>query len=175
MLETAAEIAALQALLDRSMARAGPHLREILTSDVLMPASDIVERMSGMQLLTASTVSGVGRPVSGAVDGYLLHGELWFSSGDRAVRTSHLRRNAAVSATWLPDERTQLIVHGNAEVLPFGDARAAELREAMLEYYVPREGDEWAKYLDDFVAEGAVAFRIAARKVFAYHRDAGIS
>jgi hypothetical protein len=174
MLETADEIAALQDLLDRSIARAGPHLREIFSPDVLMTAADVVERMPGMQLLTVATVSRAGLPVAGAVDGYLLHGELWFSSGARAVRTGHLRRSPAVSATWLPDESTQLIVHGEVELVPFGGARAAELRQAMLDHYVPREGDDWAHYLDELAEEQAVAFRIAARRAFAYHRPPGI-
>jgi hypothetical protein len=170
MFESAAEIEALQSLLDRSMADAGSHLREIFTADALMPAAELVERMTGMRLLTVATVSRAGLPIAGAVDGYLLHGELWFSSAAKAVRTAQLRRSPAVSATWLPDESTQLIVHGAAEIIPFDDARTAELRQAMLDHYLPLAGDEWAGFLDELVAEGAVAFRIAARKAFAYHR-----
>ncbi|GAA4176680.1 pyridoxamine 5'-phosphate oxidase family protein [Gryllotalpicola koreensis] len=171
MWETPDEVAALQSLLDRSIAAAGPHLREIFTLDVLLPAAEIVRRMPGMQLLTVATVSRDGRPITGAVDGYLLHGELWFSSGARAVRTTHLRRNPAVSATWLPDESTQLIVHGDVEILPFGDARVAELRQAMINHYVPIEGPEWARFMDELQDDGAVAFRIAAQKAFAYFRE----
>ncbi|GAA4159524.1 hypothetical protein GCM10022286_14080 [Gryllotalpicola daejeonensis] len=170
MLETPDEVAALQTLLDRSIASAGPHLREIFTDDVLMSASEVIERMPGMQLLTVATVSRDGRPIAGAVDGYLLHGELWFSSGAKAVRTAQLRRNPAVSATWLPDETTQLIVHGEVEIMPFGDARAAPMRQAMIDHYVPIEGPEWARFIDELVDDGSVAFRIAARKAFAYHR-----
>jgi len=170
MFETADEVAALQALLDHSIAHAGPHLRQIFTDDVLMSASELIERMRGMRLLTVATVSRDGRPIAGAVDGYLLHGELWFSSGAAAVRTAHLRRNAAVSATWLPDETTQLIVHGEVEIMPFGDGRAAPLRQAMIDHYVPVEGPEWAHFVDELVDDGSVAFRIAASKAFAYHR-----
>jgi hypothetical protein len=170
MLETSAELAALQALLDRSIASAGPHLRGIFTEDVRMSAADIAMRMPGMQLLTIATVSAAGLPVAGAVDGYLLHGELWFSSGGDGVRTRHLRRRPAVSATWLPDESTQLIVHGEVELIPFGDERAAELRQAMLDHYVPREGAEWAEFIPQLIDEGAVAFRLRARRAFGYHR-----
>jgi len=170
VLETSADIAVLQALLDRSIAAAGPHLREIFTEDVRMTASELVSRMSGMRLLTVAGVSAAGRPVAGAVDGYLLRGELWFSSGGNAVRTRQLRRNPAVSATWLPDESTQLIVHGDAEITPFGDERAAELRQAMLDHYLPVAGPEWEAFIPQLIAEGAVAFRIRASKAFAYHR-----
>jgi len=172
MLETSAELAALQALLDRSIASAGPHLREIFTEDVRMSAADLVMRMPGMQLLTVATVSAGGLPIAGAVDGYLLHGELWFSSGAEGVRTRHLLRSPAASATWLPDETTQLIVHGEAEIVPFGDERAAELRQAMLDHYVPREGAEWAEFIPQLIDEGAVAFRLQARKAFGYRRAA---
>lgn len=170
MLETPEETAALQALLDRSLATAGPHLRDIF-STARATARDLIERMPGMQLLTVATASRDGRPFAGAVDGYLLHGELWFSSEANALRTRHLRRNPAVSATWLPGEHAQLIVHGSAELMPFGDERAAPLRQAMLDHYVPREGPEWAKFIDDLVEEESVAFRIAADRAFAFHRD----
>jgi hypothetical protein len=172
MFETEAEIAALQALLDRSMARAGPHLRSIFEG-ARMPAHDLVAKMTGMRLLTVATVSRDGRPFAGAVDGYLLHGELWFSSGPDAVRTRQLRRNPAVSATWLPDESTQLTVHGEVEIVPFGDARTAELRQAMLDHYVPIAGPEWAGFVDELERDGAVAFRIVASRAFGYHRVAG--
>lgn len=170
MLESPDELAALQSLLDRSIATAGPHLREIFTDEVLMSAGEVVARMRGMQLLTVATVSRAGRPIAGAVDGYLLHGELWFSSGARAVRTAQLRRNPAVSATWLPDETTQLIAHGEVEIMPFGDERAAPMRQAMIDHYVPVEGPDWARYIDELIDDGSVTFRIAARKAFAYHR-----
>jgi hypothetical protein len=171
MFESESEVAALQALLDRSLADAGPHLREILLPR-RMTAQQLVKRMQGMNLLTVATVSRDGRPVTGAVDGYLLHGELWFSSSADAVRTRHIRRNPAVSAIWLPDETTQFVVHGDAEFIPFGDDRVAEMRQAMLDHYVPQEGPEWAKFIDLFIAEEAPAFRVAARKAFAYHLPA---
>jgi general stress protein 26 len=169
MFESESEVAALQALLDRSLADAGPHLRDILLPR-RMTAQQVVERMQGMNLLTVATVSGDGRPVTGAVDGYLLHGELWFSSGADAVRTRHIRRNPAASAIWLPDETTQFVVHGDAEIIPFGDDRVAELRQAMLDHYVPQQGPEWANLIDLFIAEEAPAFRIVAYKAFAYYR-----
>jgi hypothetical protein len=171
MYESESELAALQALLDRSLADAGPHLRDILLPR-RMTARQVVMRMRGMKLLTVATVSRDGRPVSGAVDGYLLHGELWFSSSADAVRTRHLRRNPAASAIWLPDETTQFVVHGDAELIPFGDDRAAELRRAMLDHYVPRQGPDWANFIDLFIAEEAAAFRVAARKAFAYYLPA---
>ncbi|AYG02780.1 pyridoxamine 5'-phosphate oxidase family protein [Gryllotalpicola protaetiae] len=169
MFETDDEVAALQALLDRSMAGAGPHLREIFDG-ARLSAHDLVERMPGMQLLTVATVSRDGRPYAGAVDGYLLHGELWFGSGTQALRTRHLRRNPAVSATWLPDAQTQLTVHGEVEIVPFAGERAAPLRQAMLDHYVPIEGPEWARFLDDLVDDDSPAFRIIADKAFAYYR-----
>jgi hypothetical protein len=172
MFETQAEIAALQALLDRSMVQAGPHLRSIFEG-ARMSASDLVGKMTGMQLLTVATLSRDGRPLAGAVDGYLLHGELRFSSGPEAVRTRQLRRNPAVSATWLPDESAQLTVHGEVEIVPFCDPRTAELRQAMLDHYVPRAGPEWARFPDEPERDGAVAFRVLARRAFGYFRHPG--
>ena len=92
----------------------------------------------------------------------------------QAVRTRQLRQNPAVSATWLPDETTQLTVHGEVEIVPFGDARTAELRQAMLDHYVPIAGPEWARFIDEREDEGAVAFRVVARRAFGYDRDPGV-
>lgn len=169
MLETDEELARLQGVLDASFAAAGAHLRGIY-ADARMSAADLARRMSGMCLLTLATVAADGRPIAGAVDGYLLHGDLWFGSAETAVRTRHLRRNPAVSATWLPDPYTQFTVHGDIEIVPFDDDRVAPLRQAMADHYVPTEGTEWLGFLDALQRDRSPAFRISPRKAFGYYR-----
>ena len=102
MLETPEELDALQALLDASMASAGPHLRDIITEERQLDARQLTERLQGMRLLVLATATADGRPLAAPVDGYFLHGTFWFSSGRRGVRMQHLATRPAVSATYLP-------------------------------------------------------------------------
>jgi general stress protein 26 len=165
MLETPEELGNLQRLLDRSMAGAGEHLRGIITGERRLSAADLAGRLQGMRLLTVATVTADGRPLAGPVDGYFLHGTFWFSSGRNSVRMRHLAARPAVSATHLPGEELAVTVHGRAELLELRDPAAAELRQAMLDWYVPRQGPEFESWLN---ALDAVAARIEPAKMFTF-------
>jgi general stress protein 26 len=168
MLETPAEIEALQRLLDQSMAGAGPHLRGIITAENRLTAQQVCERLTGMRLLVLATVTADGRPLTGPVDGYLLHGSFYFSSGRDSVRMRHLAARPAVSATHLPGDELAVTVHGQAELFELSDPVHAELRQAMLDHYLPLQGPEFETWLNDSAAIGA---RIAAAKMFTFHLE----
>jgi len=165
MLETPEEIDRLQELLDRSAAGAGPHLAGIITGERRLSAAQLVERLQGMRLLVVATVTADGRPLAGPVDGYFLHGSFWFSSGRNSVRMRHLAARPAVSATHLPGEELAVTVHGRAELFDLRDPAHGELRQAMLDWYLPRQGPEFETWLDRLDAVGA---RIAAEKMFTF-------
>src|SRR5580700_6146722 len=137
MLETPEELRHLQDLLDASMASAGPHLRGIVSDERRLGAGDLVDRLQGMRLLVLATVTADGRPLAGPVDGYFLHGTFWFSSGRDSVRMRHLAARPAVSATYLPCEYLSVTVHGRAELFDVNDPARPELRQAMLDHYLP--------------------------------------
>ena len=59
MLETPEEMANLQALLDDSMAGAGPHLRDVITDERRLRAAELTERLQGMRLLVLATLAGL--------------------------------------------------------------------------------------------------------------------
>jgi hypothetical protein len=165
MLETSEEIDRLQQLLDRSAAGAGQHLRGIITDERRLSAVQVVERLPGMRLLTVATVTADGRPLAGPVDGYFVHGSFYFGSGRNSVRMRHLAARPAVSATHLPGEELAVTVHGQAELFNLRDPARGELRQAMLDYYLPRQGPEYETWLDQLDAVGA---RIAAEKMFTF-------
>jgi nitroimidazol reductase NimA-like FMN-containing flavoprotein (pyridoxamine 5'-phosphate oxidase superfamily) len=165
VLETPAEIGRLQELLDRSAAVAGPHLRDIITDERRLSAPAVCERLQGMRLLVVATVTADGRPLAGPVDGYFLHGSFYFSSGRNSVRMRHLAARPAVSATYLAGEELAVTVHGRAELFELGDPARGELRQAMLDHYLPLQGPEFETWLDDL---DAVAARIAAEKMFIF-------
>jgi general stress protein 26 len=165
MLETPRELERLQALLDGSMARAGPHLRSIITGERRLSATELVARLQGMRLLVLATVTADGRPLGGPVDGYFLHGTFWFSSGVESVRLRHLEARPAVSATHLPGENFAVTVHGTAELFVMRDRECAELRQAMLDEYVPKQGPAFEQWLENADALGA---RIEPQKLFTF-------
>src|SRR6266702_3842718 len=148
MLETPEELDNLQQLLDRSMAGAGEHLRGIITGERRLSAAELAGRLQGMRLLAVATVTADGRPLAGPVDGYFLHGTFWFSSARNSVRMRHLAARPAVSAIHLPGEELAVTVHGRAELFEMRDPACAELRQAMLDWYVPRQGPEFESWLD---------------------------
>jgi uncharacterized pyridoxamine 5'-phosphate oxidase family protein len=165
MRETPEEIDALQRLLDRSAAGAGAHLKGIATDEHRISAVRLSERLTGMRLLVVATVTADGRPLAGPVDGYFLHGSLYFSSARNSVRVRHLSARPAVSATHLAGDELAVTVHGRAELFDLADPSRGELRQAMLDHYVPRQGPEFETWLDQLDAIGA---RIAADKMFTY-------
>jgi Pyridoxamine 5'-phosphate oxidase len=168
MHETPAELQSLQVLLDRSMATAGPHLRGIITDERRLSAPQLVEQLQGMRLLVLATVTADGRPLAGPVDGYFLHGTFWFSSGRDSVRMRHLRVRPAVSATHLPGAELAVTVHGRAEIFDLADPAGGELRKAMLDEYLPKQGPAFEEWLEGAEALGA---RITPERLFTFHMD----
>ena len=164
MHETAEDLAALQELIDRSYAEAGPHLLRIHTPDRRLTAEQIVERLTGMTLLALATVTADGRPIVGPVDGIFYRGSFHFGSSPDSTRFRHIRKRPQVSATHLPGEELAVTVHGRA--IPV-DVKEGEFRQALLHIYVPRYGPGWEKFLDS----GVVYARIEAERMFTFAFD----
>jgi Pyridoxamine 5'-phosphate oxidase len=165
MHETPEEMRQLQELLDASAALAGSHLKSIITDGRRVDAAALCARMQGMRLLAAATVTADGRPLVGPVDGYLLHGSFFFSSRRDSMRMRHLAARPGVSATHLPGEEFAVTVHGRAELFDVADPAGGDLRQAMLDYYLPKQGPAFESWLDQ---ENPLGARIAADKMFTF-------
>jgi Pyridoxamine 5'-phosphate oxidase len=165
MLETPEDISRLQQLLDRSADTAGPHMKGIITGERRLSAEQLCQRLLGMKLLVVATVTADGRPLAGPVDGYFLHGSFYFGSGRDSVRMRHLAARPAVSASHLPGDDLGVTMHGRAELFDMKDPAHGELRQAMLDHYLPRQGPEFEVWLDEADSVGA---RIAAEKMFTF-------
>jgi nitroimidazol reductase NimA-like FMN-containing flavoprotein (pyridoxamine 5'-phosphate oxidase superfamily) len=169
MHESPEDVAALQALLDRSYATAGPHLLRIHTPERRLSAEQVVERLTGMRLLALATVTADGRPVVGPVDGIFHRGAFHFGSAPDSARFRHIRARPHVSATHLPGEELAVTVHGRAVPLDVRDPAQAAFRRALLDIYVPRYGADWESFLDS----GVVYARIDAERMFTFSMPAG--
>ncbi|GAA1954237.1 hypothetical protein GCM10009838_07030 [Catenulispora subtropica] len=131
-----------------------------------MDAVELTRRLTGMRLITVATVTADNRPLTGPFDGYFLHGAWWFSSGPDAVRIRHLRARPAVSATYLPGEELSVTAHGRAELFDLHGPECADLRRAMLDFYLPKQGPAFQEWMDGLV--GGVGVRIEAQKLFTF-------
>ncbi len=165
MHETPEELRRLQQILDSSAAGAGPHLRSIVVDERRLNAEELCQRLQGMRLLVLATVSADGRPLTGAVDGYFLHGTFWFSSARHSVRMRHLAARPAVSATHLPGEELSVTVHGQAELFDVLDPGQGALAQEMLDFYLPKQGPAFESWLRQ---ENPIGARIAPEKIFTF-------
>lgn len=166
MLETSQELARLQTLLDTSAATGGAHLRSILTQERRLDAAQLSTLLTGMRLLTVATVTADGRPIASPVDGYFLHGSFWFSTSRRSIRARHLAQRPALSATHVPNERLAVCAHGQAMLFDFPSNETTELRQAMLDHYLPLQGTSFQQWLDTI--DDGVAVEIHANRLFVF-------
>ncbi len=120
-----------------------------------------------MRLLALATAGADGRPVAGPVDGIFLHGAFHFGSAPDSVRARHIRRRPEVSATHLPGEELAITVHGRAVAVDVNAPEGAELRQTLLDIYVPRYGESWAEMLES----GAVYWRLEPERMFSFFMD----
>jgi hypothetical protein len=167
--ETAAEVTALQELLDRSYEHAGQHLLTIHTPERRATAEQVIERLAGMCLLVLTTVTADGRPIGGPVDGIFYRGAFHFGSSPDSLRFRHIRARPHVTATHLPGEEFAVTAHGRAEPLDVGAEANAGFRQTLLDVYVPRYGPEWERFLD----AGVLYARIEAERMFAFVMQPG--
>lgn len=164
MRETGEDLRELQALLDRSYAAAGPHLRDIITVDRRMSAVEVCAELTGMSLLVLATVTADGRPMCGPVDGVFHRGRFWFGSGPDSVRFRHIRARPQVSATYLPGEALAVTVHGRAAAVDILAPEHASAAACFREVY----GEGW----DEFAAPNPYA-RIDADRMFTFRMRGG--
>lgn len=125
MLETPDEIAALQALLDSSLAGSTGHLRSIVTERT-MTAQQLTGVLTGMCTLALSTVTAHGEPRVSGVDGHFLHGTWYFGTARSAAKARHLAARPAASAAHMRGEDLGVFTHGTVRTMNPEDGEPAE-------------------------------------------------
>jgi hypothetical protein len=115
--ETAADVAAMQDLMDRSIAAGSEHLLGIFTPEHRLSAQQLVTVATGMRTLALATVTAAGEPRVSGVDGYLLRGRWLFTTSGTALKARHLRTRPACSVAHLQGDDLGIFVHGTADVM----------------------------------------------------------
>ena len=149
VLETSAETAALQELMDRSLSASTEHLRSIINRDRVLTAADLVALLTGMKVLSVATVTARGEPRISALDGHFLHASWTFSTSGTAAKARHLRDRPAVSVAHVDGEELAVFSHGRAERMRESDSDWDETLAHWTAYYgsSPLEwGDEICMY-----------------------------
>jgi uncharacterized pyridoxamine 5'-phosphate oxidase family protein len=142
--ETDDDLRALQEVLDRSHANAGPHLRSIFSDERRIPATELPALLPGVQVLALATVTARGEPRVAPVDGLFYRGHWHFGSAENSARFRHIRARPAVSATHLRGEQLAVIVHGRAREIDPRSGEQAGFRAYLNETYPGWDDAEWA-------------------------------
>lgn len=139
--ETGEELEALQDLLDASYARAGEHLRGIVSAERRLDARQLTTALTGMKVLVLATVSARGEPRTSCLDGHFVHGRWLFTTSGTSYKARDLLARPAVSATHADGERLGVFTHGYAEVIPPG--RLRDEYDARLAAYYGSSPQTW--------------------------------
>lgn len=145
MFETEEQIADLQALLDRSYERSGRYLRSIIGPEKWLNARQVVKALEGTRILAVATVSSRGEPRISGVDGHFLWGRFWFGTGATSLKGRHLRRNPAISVTYMQGDELAITVHGTAALFGNETPEGRRLREHFTAVY----GSDPATWTED--------------------------
>ena len=133
MFETEPELAALQALLDASFARASAHLKSIMTEPRRLSAARLVAELPAPAVLNIATVTASGEPRVSAVDGHFLHGHWYFTTDGDSPKARQLQARPAISASFTPRDGFGVFCHGTAAEPT--EAERDLLRQRFVELY----------------------------------------
>src|SRR5215210_6178751 len=115
MFETDAELAELDALFQRHMASANPHMRAIVKPERRLNARQVVRYLTGTKHVAFATVTSKGEPRVSPLDSLFIHGRFTVSTATGATKIAHLRRNPACSAVHVDGGRSAVAVNGTVE------------------------------------------------------------
>ena len=144
MQETPEELADLQALIDRSFASAGEHLRAIVRPDRRLTARQVVAYRLGVKHIVVGTVTSSGQPRLAPVDGIFWHGHLHFSTAASSWRARHLAARPQVSAAHVVGDEIAVWTYGRAQLVRPGDRVFAAFEEFWRQVYDGSAASDWA-------------------------------
>jgi hypothetical protein len=147
MRESESNLQVLQALLDRSYAGAGAHLRSIFDEEHRLTARELADALDGIFEMHLATLAGDGAPLVAPIDGIFCQGKIWFGLPSDSLRARLLRRDARVSASYTRGSFA-FIAHGTAREADMETPEAAEFRALAEELYVAQYGPAWVKWAE---------------------------
>jgi hypothetical protein len=136
MWESAAELHAMQEVLDTSAERAGEHLRCIFDPPRhSLSAAQVATLFRGKKQIAVATVTARSEPRVAPVDALLIHGRFCFGTHVSSARVRHLRKRPAVTLTYFEQDDLAIIVHGCAQLVEHGQPGFTDLDQAFVTTY----------------------------------------
>ena len=118
MHETPDDLTRLQALLDASIAEAGPFLRASFEMPAhSLSAGQLAGALQGIVYVALATVTAKGEPRVAPIGALFYRGTFYIPTTANAARTHHVRQRPAVSLTYYRDAGLAVILHGRASVI----------------------------------------------------------
>jgi hypothetical protein len=131
MHETPEDMERLQALLSRSIERAGAFLRRSFEMpEHSLSVGQLVQYLQGIQNVALATVTAKGEPRVAPIGSLFYRGQFHIPTVATAARTRMIAAHPAVSLTHYAGIDLAIIAHGNATLIPADHADFAAL-EAM--------------------------------------------
>ena len=162
MRETAAELKALQALIDRSHKRTKPHMRSIIhPGKYSLSATQVVKLLDGMKTVAVAAPAPNGDPLVGPMDGWFLHGKFFFSSSGDSIRIKGLRKRPRASIAYFEGEKFLINAHGHAELM-FSEHPDVKEIDAVFRAHYGGSAFDWS--------DEGVYVRLDADRFFTYSR-----
>lgn len=128
MHETPDDLTRLQALLDASIAEAGPFLRASFEMPAhSLSAAQLAGALQGIVHVALATVTAKGEPRVEPICALFYRGTFYIPTTAKAARTRHIRQRPAVSLICFRDNGFALILHGRASVITPNDPAFATL------------------------------------------------
>jgi uncharacterized pyridoxamine 5'-phosphate oxidase family protein len=113
MHETAEDLAALQELLNRSLAgQKSPNMKELFPVKYALTANEIAALLPETVEVAMATVTPKCKPRVTPVDVFFFRGKFYHPADVGALRLSYLRSNPSVSLTYFDRDGNAIIVHG---------------------------------------------------------------
>jgi len=118
MNESAADVARLQSLLDRSATKGGPHLRRTFqVPEHAVTAEQLVRYWGDGKGFALATVTANGEPRVAPVGVLLEQAHLYVPTAGDSGHVAHIVRNPAVSLTHWVDDLVAIIIHGKGALI----------------------------------------------------------
>ncbi len=160
--EAAEDMERWQALLDRSIERAGPFLRESFRMpEHSLSAPQLVRLLDGIVTVALATATARGEPRVAPTGALFYRGRFYIPTVAGAARTRHVRARPPVSLTHYTGNELAVIVHGSAAIIPPGEPEFDAL-EALHREVVGVSVREWGE---------GVYLRVDPDVVYTYARE----
>jgi len=133
--ETEEELEWLQALLDESQRRSGPHVRSIFGRERTLSARQVSLHRRGVKQVAFATVNSAGEPRVAPVDSAFFHGRFHISTDSRSFRAKNLRKRPDLSLTYFEGADPLIIVHGIAVFIETNQPEFGQLDSEWVKAY----------------------------------------